>query len=192
MLKSNAKPKGRKHALLHQSSRFSDRGGTGKILLAVDDSLASRKAANHVADLARRKKQLSIHIFHASDPLPTELQEYRGAENPDDEKTLDAELRQKQNTWEQKAKSAAEPLIKKTRLMLEQAGVAPEHISSQNAVLMHQEDLPDDILKAARDFDCRTVVVGRSAFPWLEELIASHLGEEVKRKAQGIFVSVID
>jgi hypothetical protein len=52
--------------------------------------------------------------------------------------------------------------------------------------------LPDDILKAARDFDCRTVVVGRNAFPWLEELLASHLGEEVKRKAQGIFVSVID
>jgi len=184
--------KGRKHALLHQSSRFSDPGGADKILLAVDDSLASRKAANYVADLARRKKELSIHIFHASDPLPAELQEFRGAENPDDDKTLDAEFRRKRNSWEQKAKRAAEPLIKKTRLMLEQAGVAPEHISSQNTVLMHHEDLPDDILKAARDFDCRTVVVGRNAFPWLEELLASHLGEEVKRKAQGIFVSVID
>src|SRR5215469_14292980 len=111
------KQKGRKHALLHQSSRFSDPGGTGKILLAVDDSLASRKAANHVADLARRKKQLSIHIFHASDPLPTELQEYRGAENPDDEKTLDAELMRKQNTSAHKANSAPDSLIKKAPLM---------------------------------------------------------------------------
>ena len=186
------KQKGRKHALLHQSSRFSDPGGADKILLAVDDSLASRKATNYVADLARRKRELNIHIFHASDPLPTELQEFRGAKNPDDEKTLDAELRRKRNSWEQKAKRDAEPLIKKTRLMLEQAGIAPEHISSRNTVLMHHEDLPDDILKAARDFDCRTVVVGRNAFPWLEELLASHLGEEVKRKAQGIFVSVID
>jgi hypothetical protein len=116
VLKSNTKQKGRKHALLHQSSRFSDPGGADKILLAVDDSLASRKAANYVADLARRKKELSIHIFHASDPLPTELQEFRGAENPDDEKTLDAELRRKRNSWEQKAKRAAEPLIKKNAL----------------------------------------------------------------------------
>ena len=59
------KQKGRKHALLHQSSRFSDPGGADKILLAVDDSLASRKATNYVADLARRKKELNIHIFHA-------------------------------------------------------------------------------------------------------------------------------
>jgi Universal stress protein family len=66
-----------------QSPRFSDQGKAAgpmnKILLAVDDSPASWKAANYVADLARREKDLGIHIFHAIDPLPTELQEFRGA-----------------------------------------------------------------------------------------------------------------
>jgi hypothetical protein len=47
-------------------------------------------------------------------------------------------------------------------------------------------------LKAARDSDCNTVVIGRNAFPWLERLLASDLGKEVERKAHGIFVSVID
>jgi hypothetical protein len=74
------------------------------------------------ADLARREKDLGIHIFHAIDPLPTELQEFCGA------------------------------------------------------VVI----------------DCKTVVVGRNAFPWLEGLLASHLGEEVEQKAEEICVSVID
>jgi nucleotide-binding universal stress UspA family protein len=187
--------KGGKRALIYPPSFFGTKGAAepmNKILLAIDDSPASSKAASYVADLAGRKKEFGIHIFHAIDPLPTELQEFRGAENPHDEKILDAELKRKQNSWEQKAKTAAESLITKTRLLLEEAGLPPEHISSQNVVLMHHEDLTDDILKAARDFNCNTVVVGRNAFPWLEELFASHLGDEVERKAEGIFVSVID
>lgn len=46
-------------------------GATDKILLAIDDSVASRKAIAYVAALARRQKGLGIHIFHAIDPLPS-------------------------------------------------------------------------------------------------------------------------
>lgn len=167
-------------------------GATDKILLAIDDSVASRKAIAYVAALARKQKGLGIHIFHAIDPLPTQLQEFRGAENPDDEKTLENELKLKQHSWHQEATNAAALLIKKTQSMLEQAGAAPEQISFHNTTLVHREDLPDEILQAARDFGCGRVVIGRNAFPWPKELLTDHLGEQVKEKAAGIVVSVID
>ena len=167
-------------------------GATDNILLAIDDSVASRKAIAYVAALARRQKGLGIHIFHAIDPLPTQLQEFRGAENPDDEKTLENELKLKQHSWHQEATNAAAPLIEKTQSMLEQAGAAPEQISFHTIVLAHREDLPDEILQAARDFGCGRVVIGRNAFPWPKELLTDHLGEQVKEKAAGIVVSVID
>jgi nucleotide-binding universal stress UspA family protein len=163
-----------------------------KVLLAVDDSPASWKAVNHVADLVRKQKEVAIHIFHAIDPLPAGLQEFRGAEDPHEEKILENELKQKQEAWRQKAKSAAEPVIKKARLTLEQAGAVPEQISSQNSDLMHREDLPDEILKAARESGCDTIVVGRNSFPWVEELLTDHVGEEIQEKTNRISISVID
>jgi nucleotide-binding universal stress UspA family protein len=163
-----------------------------KVLLAVDDSPASWKAVNHLADLVRKQKEVAVHIFHAIDPLPAGLQEFRGAENPDEEKILQAELRRKQEAWRQKAKSAAEPVIKKARLTLEQAGAVPEQITSQNSALIHREDLPEEILKAARETGCDTIFVGRNSFPWVEEFFTEHVGEEIQDKANRISISVID
>ena len=163
-----------------------------KVLLAVDDSPASWKAVNYVAELVRKQKELAVHIFHAIDPLPAGLQEFRGAENPDEEKILEAELKQKQEAWRQKARSAAEPVIKRARFMLEQAGAVAEQITSQNSALMHREDLPDEILKSARESGCDTIIVGRNSFAWVTELFTDHLGEEIEQKADGISVSVID
>ena len=105
MIKNNVKQKSAKPVSpgrhLGPKGQRGIAGATDNILLAIDDSVASRKAIAYVAALARRQKGLGIHIFHAIDPLPTQLQEFRGAENPDDEKTLENELKLKQHSWHQ-------------------------------------------------------------------------------------------
>src|SRR5919108_6038174 len=98
-----------------------------KVLLAIDESPASQKAATHVAALLRQQKELAVHVFHAIDPLPSALQESRGAEDPIEEEIVEDELKRKQASWRERAKAAAEPLIRNVVSMLEQAGGMPEN-----------------------------------------------------------------
>ncbi len=163
-----------------------------KILLAVDDSVAGDKAVHHVAGMIHSQKELAVHIFHAIGPVPPALRESRGAEDPREEKVIEQELRQKQDSWREKAKTAAEPAVKKVRLALEGAGAKPEHISCSIPLLIHGEDLPNEMVKAARETGSDRIVLGRNCFPWIKEIFADHLDEEIEKSANGISVSVID
>jgi nucleotide-binding universal stress UspA family protein len=157
-----------------------------KILLAVDDSPGTWKAVNYVEDWLSRE-EIAVHIFHALEPVPPALREFPGSENPHEETILEAQLKQKQKAWREKAKKAAEPVIKEIRLILEQAGAMPDQISSHCSALMHREDLPDEILKAARESGCDAIVVGRNCFPWVKEVFTDHLDEELKKKIRRNF-----
>ena len=163
----------------------------GKVLVAIDDSVASWKALDEVAKLVRTQPELDINLFYAAS-YPPELQEFRGAEGAKEEEKLDTQLKRKQEHWEREAESGAAPLFKKARAILEDAGAAPEQVHAQASALMHREDLIDEIVKAAHESDCATIVVGRNSFPWLKELFVDHLGDEISRKASGISVRVID
>jgi nucleotide-binding universal stress UspA family protein len=163
----------------------------GKVLVAIDDSAASWKALDEVANLVRTQPELAIQLFHAA-CYPPDLQEFRGAEGTKEEEKLDNQLKRKQEHWERRVKSDAAPLFKKARAILEGAGAAPERLHAQASALMHREDLIDEIVKAAHESGCNTIVVGRNSFPWLKELLVGHLGDEISRQASGISVRVID
>lgn len=166
-------------------------GKHDKVLVAIDDSAASWKALDEVADLVRTQPELGINLFHAAS-YPPALQEFRGAEGAKEEEKLDHQLKRKQEHWEREVERAAAPLFRKARAILERAGAAPEQVHSQASALNHREDLIDEIVKAANESSCGTIVVGRNSFPWLKELVVGHLGDEISRKASGISVRVID
>ena len=163
-----------------------------RILFAIDDSAASWKAVDYVADLAGTKPEAGIYLFHATASMPPDLQEFRGAEDAGEETELEDQLEMKQDRWKERAEKAAEPVLGKARSILQRAGVASEQIESRAAVLLHREDLIDEILRTAREFDCNTIVVGRKSFPWLKELLVDHLGEKVNAKAERMTVQIVD
>src|SRR5918994_817881 len=82
------------------------------ILIAIDDSTATWTALDYVADLARTKQDLCIHLLHAT-VYPPVLQESRGAENPYEEERVEKDLERKQERWEQGIQSAAAPIFDK-------------------------------------------------------------------------------
>ena len=53
-----------------------------RILLCIDDSESSKHAVDYVAGLARGDDRFVINVFHAVGPVPMELREFSGAENP--------------------------------------------------------------------------------------------------------------
>jgi nucleotide-binding universal stress UspA family protein len=163
----------------------------GSVLVGVDDSTATWKAIDRVADLARTKQDFRIHLLHAV-AYPPALQESRGAEDAAEEERVEKELERKQERWEQGVQRAAAQLFDKARAILERAGVAPEKIESHVLTLAHREELVDDILKSAHQFQCRTIVVGRNCFPWFKEVFVEHLDDEISRRASDIAVQVVE
>jgi hypothetical protein len=86
-------------------------GNTNKILLAVEDSEASMKAAAYVAEIVRGREGIHICLFHALPPIPPRLLEYGGTEDPQKEHVLHTELKSAQTEWIEKAKDAVQPGI---------------------------------------------------------------------------------
>src|SRR4029078_4697646 len=129
----------------------------------------SGHAVEETAAQLRNDPGLRVHLFHAIGPVPTALQEFRGAEDPVEERVLDQELKRKQEAWLRKAQADAEPMLARARRILEDAGALPGQITTATSTFMHDEDLPDEIFPAARAAGCRRIVVGRNSFPAIDE-----------------------
>ena len=57
-------------------------------------------------------------LLHALPPIPPELLEFGGAEDPEAERRLDAELKKEQAQWLDKAKKSANPILEKAKMIL--------------------------------------------------------------------------
>ena len=70
-----------------------------KILVAVDESENSHRAVQYVGVLLRETPNVTITLFHVLKPMPRELLEHGGSENPVAEARLGAQLRVDQESW---------------------------------------------------------------------------------------------
>ena len=73
-----------------------------RMLVAVDESENSQRAVEYVASLLGPIPNVSITLFHVLKPIPRELLEHGGSENPAAEALLGEELRREQDAWVEK------------------------------------------------------------------------------------------
>jgi K+-sensing histidine kinase KdpD len=64
-------------------------------------------------------------------------------------------------------------------------------VETQIATPVSGETLDTTILEAARQTQCGTVVVGRTAFSGLQELVRSHLADTLLQQAQGCTLWIV-
>lgn len=162
-----------------------------RILIGFDESESSKRALEYVADLAKDSDDFAIHVFHAVGPIPSELREFRGAENPKIEEQLESELHQKRDQWFETVKSQARPLLENARVQLSALGIRESAVTVHSIPFEDREEFIDEILKAASTNHCGTIVVGQSSFPWFKELFSSHTGEELLKESRGFGVCVV-
>jgi len=162
------------------------------LLLAVDDSDASMRAATYVGETVGTHTGFSIYLFHVLPPMPPELLEFGGSENPQEEETLSKQLREDQSKWIAQAKETAQPLFEKTKRVLQQHHVAPNKIHCEFSTSIHRPDVVRDLLEAAQNLQCETIVVGRNAFPSFKEMVHTHIGEELVKKGHGFTIWVVE
>ena len=166
-------------------------GSNNKILLAIEDSEASMKAVAYVAEIVRGREAIHICLFHALPPIPPRLLEYGGTEDPQKEHVLHTELKSAQTEWIEKAKDAVQPAITRARAILQDHDVSQSQISTHFSHTIHKLDIVQEILNAAKQSDCGTVVVGRHRLPFVQDFFHHHTGEGLVEQAQELAVWVV-
>jgi nucleotide-binding universal stress UspA family protein len=163
-----------------------------RILVVVDGSKASIRAVNYVGNMMAGKRDVTICLLNVLGPLPTELTEFGGSEDPEREEKLEKELKDKREQWIENAKTKALPRLKKAISIFKKARLPAKAVKTEFWIDVNSQGLAAGILEAGRLNKCNTVVVGRKSFSWLKEIFHHHVTDELIRKAQDLTVWVVE
>jgi nucleotide-binding universal stress UspA family protein len=163
-----------------------------KVLIALDDELTSPEVVKYVGRISSGEKFLAVCLLHILPPLPPQLREFRGAEDPKMEQQLDRELDVKCERWTKDADHAAQALLRTAASLLTKAGMPAQSLETCVRQSVNHEDLIEDILEVAKEKKCQTIVVGRSSFAWLKEVFHRLVDDELVRKASGVTIWVVE
>ena len=163
-----------------------------RLLVVIDDSAASRSAVKYVGKFVGKARRFRICLVHVLPPLPPELLEHGGSEDPAKEAWLEADLKAEQQRWISAAKQTSQKSLDEAHAILRKAGISAGAVQS---LFCEPGDGPyaaDAILNMARGCDCRTVVVGRQSISWFHELFSQELPEELLRRGKGFSIWFVE
>ena len=161
-----------------------------KILLALDGSEPSMKAAHYVANLLGNRTDVSVTLFHVLSPIPSSLLESSGYEIPS---TLwEAEFKRRKASWEQSQQAFESELFEQVREVFKGAGFRDEQIQTKYVVRRSESDAAHEILKECEEGDYDTVVMGKRGLSRIRTFLTGRVTEKVVRHAKGRAVWVIE
>ena len=163
-----------------------------RILVAVDGSKDSMRTVNYVANVLDGKRDFTICLLHVVGPIPPELTEFGGSEDPRMEEELDKELENKRIQWIERSKTRALPWLKKAKSIFRKSRLPAKAIETEFWIDSNREGLMADIMEAGRMKKCNTVVVGRKSFSWLKEIFQHHVADELVRHAHNLAIWVVE
>jgi nucleotide-binding universal stress UspA family protein len=154
---------------------------TEGLLIVVDESAGSKRAVDYVARMIGRRRGFHVHLLHLLPPLPPELMEFGGSEDPLKEELLQAELHRDQQTWIASRRDSAKPALDEAIRSLHEAGLARRQIDCECPGPMDDRDISSAVLSQARAKRCRTIVIGHESHSWFHELAGGNLCEHLFR-----------
>ena len=161
-----------------------------RLLIAVDDSEATRPAVEYVATVAPRSLR-TVVLFHVLPPLPPELLEHGGVADDDAKADLAQELRQAQQLRSEERRLVEQGLFEWTRSRLLASGIPDAAILMRTSTSANAKAVVNEIISAAREHSCRTVVVGRESFSRFHQLFNRHICDELIRADDELAVWVV-
>ena len=157
---------------------------TTKLLIVVDESPATRKALQYVAQIAAGRPSVRVCLAHALPSPPPELVEFRGAEK--------ARLRSYKLRWISVVEMTEQRALKRANAVLRKGGFAEGAIEAHYCNLVDASRATQEILRLARLRKCDTVVFGRKSLSWLGEFIQGDPAEELVRQGKGFTIWVVE
>jgi hypothetical protein len=162
------------------------------LLVILDDSAASKRAVKYVGKIVGNRKGIRIFLLHVLPPLPPELVEHGGSENPGKEARLDVDQKAEQNRWISIANKASQKRLDEARALLRIAGVSAGTVKGLTCEPGGNQDSADVILDMARECKCRTIVVGRESVAWFRKLFNEQLADELHHRGKEFTVWAIE
>ena len=124
-----------------------------KLLVVVDESPATKRALEYVAQVASRRRDFRICLAHALPSPPPELVEFRGAEK--------ARLRPYKRRWISVVEMTEQHTLDRANKVLRRGGFGREAIEAHYCNLVDASRATQEILSLARARKCDTVVIGQ-------------------------------
>jgi nucleotide-binding universal stress UspA family protein len=155
-----------------------------KILLALDGSDSSTKAAQYVANLFANRTDVTINLFHVLSPIPPAMLE-GGLQTTD-------ELHHQRTVWLKDEAQVECNLFAPTREIFEKAGFPTKQIQSKCLPSVNQPDVAYEILKECEQGDYDTVVVGKRGSSSIGKYLTGTVTERVVRHSSARAVWVIE
>jgi nucleotide-binding universal stress UspA family protein len=160
-----------------------------RILLAVDDSENSHRAIEYVGSLLYRTPEVAVTLFHVLKPMPRELLEHGGSENPTAEAQLGQQLRNEQDAWIRNEEESESHVLKKACDRLTQFGFDRSQVALK---IGHEDDIAGNILEEARNGKHETIVVGRHGTSRVKRLFGGGVTDQLLRNAKGFAIWVVE
>jgi nucleotide-binding universal stress UspA family protein len=160
-----------------------------RILVAIDDSDASRRAISYLAAFLAGREHVAVRLLHVLPHLPPESLEWGGTAEPAKEREY---LAERKAQFVAEAEKAAQPTVDRARTTLREAGVSDHAIETQIYPSVATVDIVDDILEVARQDKFGTVVVGRNSWPRIKEAFRHHICHQLIKKGRDVTVWVVE
>lgn len=161
------------------------------LMLIVDESPASRRAVEYVIRMVGCHRGFHVYLLHLLPPLPAELLEFGGAEDPGEERKLQAELHRDQHAWIASVKDPAKPALSYAMGALRDAGLFTYEIELTSSDPWDNRDATVAILSQAREKHCHTIVVGNQSHPRLREMAGARLVDRLLRSSNEITIWLV-
>jgi nucleotide-binding universal stress UspA family protein len=152
-----------------------------KLLVAVDGTKSSLRTALYAAQACSGSgTEGKIVLFHVLSRLPPHVESSRAVV-----------AEQRAELFGEKARLKAERMLTRIKEQVVRAGVAPQSVSVE--IVEEGGDVPAQIIEAAAEYRCDTIVVGRHEKSWVDKLLTGgDVGEKLKRKRAGYNIWVVD
>lgn len=164
-----------------------------KILLALDGSEPSMKAAQYVANLLGNQPDVFVTLFHVLSSIPPSLLEHGGDEaSPTEASEAEVEFERQRTSWIE-AKQAVEcQFFDSVRQMFKQVGFRDEQIQTKCSAPIPESDVAHEILQECQEGGYDTVVMGKRGQSRIRAFLTGSVTEKVVRHVKGCAVWVIE
>ena len=155
-----------------------------KLLVVVDESPATRKALQYVAQMAAGQPNYRVCLAHGLLAPPRQLVQLRGAEK--------GRIQAYRSRWITATEMTEQRALERANTILRQGGLAHGAIEAHYCYLVNANQATQEILKLARIRKCDTVVIGRTSLSWLGEVIHGDPAEELVRRGKGFTIWIVE
>ncbi|MCP9439766.1 MAG: universal stress protein [Nitrospira sp.] len=162
--------------------------GVSRILVAVDDAEHSERALRYVGTLLRDARDVHVTLFHVLKPMPRELLEHGGSEDPQVEVRLAEELQRDQETWVRTETMIEYPILLKALEVFGKTGFPLDRVTLKFG---HEDDIAHTILDEARNGGYETIVVNRHSSNGIKRFFGGGITDQLLRDATGFTLWVV-